>query len=191
MRRVFKNEIDYVLYQYTKRINALKFDMLIKYSDEQLKRIFALNYKDVMSAIVENAKAEGKTKPEVSYCVLKLRRILALWNKQSIVDIDGGVTYSETDYNHSFPLFQRQGFEFKPTLRTIRKLQAKVIKEFIDLHNKSVKKSNGTNYIKNLNDLRAELSRNKRFTREEANRISKIYGEVSASQEISYFSKSI
>lgn len=191
MRRVFKDEMDFVLNSYDEKIKQHGMDLLTKYSYDELKRIFAINYKNIMQAVVDNAKAQGKEKPQVSYCVLKLRRTIALWEKQGIILVGGGVHYSRNDYNNEFPLFNRQGFIFVPTIRTLKKLQSKVVKEYIDNHNKNVEKTHEGEYITNLNNLRSELKRNKKFTQEEANEIAKIYGEITSSQEIAYFSKTI
>ena len=193
MRSVLSNEMDLILKMYDRKIKKYGFYAITRYSNNDLKKMFTLNYKDLFLITKNMSEGKGLSREQASYSILKLRRMIALWEKQGIFSIPGGVYYSIKDKNEQFPMFSSQSFNIVPTIKTIKSIQAKIVKEYIDNYNNKITQSGlGNRYlIKNLKDLRNSLMKNQYMKAEDANKIVKIYGQIAASDELANFSKTI
>ena len=156
MRSVLKDEMDLILFMWKREIQKLGFYQVVTGSTYELKKDFTLSYAEltkILNAINENKKL---SKSELSYANLRLRRLIAAWQDQGYFEVSGGLYYSENDKNHSFPLFVDKNFELVPTNKTIKSLQAKTIKIFIDNYNKKINEKGSIEFITNLKDLSLE-----------------------------------
>ena len=121
MRSVLDYEMDYIFKLYSKKVTLLGFDKMAKSGYKKLQNEFALKYNDLFKQIKGSNEKLGKSKEEVSYAILKIRRLIALWEKEGIIKVEGGVKYSANDKHQEFPIFGSQHFEIAPTKQTICK----------------------------------------------------------------------
>lgn len=194
MRSVLSNEMDLILKKYNKIISRYEENILLM-DDEYIKRVFALNYKNLFEEVKAKAISEGKDRGETKYAILKLRRLIAKWASNGYYDIPGGITYSGA--YKEFPLFQGQNFNIIPSRLMVAYIQARVIDTLIESHNRAIK--NGTldqKPINNLNDLRTYLrtlfSNNETMDIKRASMLASRYGNIYAGRnEMSDFTRMI
>ena len=198
MRSIFKEEIDIVWDNYDYLIRTLGFYKMVESSTQELQKLFTLKYKDLYFQVKNSNFAKGKTKNEVGYSILKLRRLIAVWNKNNIWKMNSGIHYSAKDTRNQFPKFDRQNPDVIPTERTIQRLQAKVLHQYIENHNNRVDEliankqldDNGKKprYITNLRDLRLCLMSECKLDEELASELTRKYANVVAHKEVNDFS---
>lgn len=193
MRSVLMDEMDLIWKNYEERIKELGFKNMMLMSQKELMEHFRLNYKNLYYQVKYRDEDLGKTRQETSYSQLKLRRLIALWVKSNVWIIEGGVSYSLKDKRNEFPLFNSQRPGIIPMPKTIKKLQAKCLHQFIEDYNSNYAYNKfmlrgKTKYISNLKDLRNVLMTKENFTEEQANNIIKLYGSVVAKKEVNDFS---
>lgn len=199
MRSIFKEEIDIVWDNYDYMIKTLGFYKMVQTPAEELQKIFTMQYRDLYYQVKENNIAKGKSRGQISYSILKLRRLIALWNKNNIWKMNSQIHYSYRDANNQFPKFDRQNPDIIPTVKTIQRLQAKVLHQYIENHNQKVdeqianKSFEGKRprYIRNLRDLRLCLMSECRLDEALASELTKKYADVVANKEVNDFSTQI
>lgn len=193
MRSVLMDEMDLVWENYEKKIQELGFKNMMLMSQKELMEHFRLNYKNLYFLVKHRDEELGKTRQQTSYSQVKLRRLIALWSKSNVWAIEGGISYSPNDKRKEFPLFKCQRPGIIPMPKTIKKLQAKCLHQFIEDYNSNYAYNKfmvrgKTKYISNLKDLRNVLMTKENFTEVEANNIIKLYGSVVAKKEVNDFS---
>ncbi|MBE7074572.1 MAG: hypothetical protein E7376_01130 [Clostridiales bacterium] len=196
MRSVLNEEMDIIWYNYGKTIEQLGFKKMMFSSCEELQKLFTLNYKDLFNQVKSMNQKVGKSRQEVSYSILKLRRLMALWQKNKVWVVDGGISYSNGDVYNEFPNFASQNPKVIPSVVTIKKLQAKAIHKYIKDYNANYARNVffGRSHIKvirNLRDLRNVLVAHERLSDATANSIVRLYSEIVAKKEVSDFSNEI
>ena len=193
MRSVFNEEMDVIWANYEATIKKLGFRAMMLASVPTLQKLFELDYRDLFYQVKDCAKYQGKSKQEISYSILKLRRLMALWQKSNVWTVEGGITYKPNDKYGDFPLFQCQTPVITPTEKTIKRLQAKCLHQYIENYNANVAHNivNGrskVHYIRNLRDLRNVLMAHERISEVVVNDIIKLYGSVEAKKEVNDYS---
>ncbi|MDY2695718.1 MAG: hypothetical protein SOV27_00970 [Eubacteriales bacterium] len=193
MRSVLNEEMDVVWDNYEKRIKELGFKNMMLSSQRDLMNYFTLNFKNLYYQVKYKNQDLGKSRVEVRYSILKLRRLVALWVKSNVWAVDGGINYSANDKRREFPLFRCQRPNIIPMPKTIKRMQAKCLHQFIEDYNANYVKNvqqgkSKTPYIRNLRDLRNVLMTHADMNEIEANQIIKLYGSVVAKKEVNDFS---
>ena len=193
MRSVFNEEIDIVWENYESRIQKLGFRKMMLMSQRSLMEYFTLNYKNLYFQVKHRNEKLGKTRKEVSYSILKLRRLIALWIESDVWKVEGGVSFTATDRYKQFPMFSCQRPDIIPMPKTIKRLQAKCLNQFILDYNEICKKYSSASRSKvkaihNLRDLRNVLISTQGFSEQESNQVIKMYGSVVAKREVNDFS---
>ena len=191
MRSVLDYEMDYIFRLYNTQVKKLGFDAMANTSNRKLQKVFALKYNDLFKQIKGLNEKLGKSREEVSYAILKIRRLIALWEKEGIIKVEGGVGFSENDKYKEFPIFASQHFEISPTKETILKLQAKAIDTFIETFNHRIDEANLDHKyrINNLRDLRLALIKHKGLDMTTATKLTDIYRQHSSKSDIYHFSR--
>lgn len=194
MRSVFNEEMDIIWDNYEKIIKRIGFRGMMLATYPTLKRVFELDFKDLFYQVKKQNEGIGKSKQEVSYSILKLRRLVALWEKNNVWEVEGGVSFKPEDKYHDFPLFQCQTPLIAPTEKTLKYMQAKCLHQYIEDYNANSDKNklNGrskVHYIRNLRDLRNVLIAHERISEVVVNDIVKLYGIAGAKKEVSEFSR--
>lgn len=197
MRSIYNEEIDLVWSNYENLINRLGFYKMLETSDEELQQIFTMKYKDLYYQVKNANIDKGKTKGEVRYSILKLRRLIAVWYNHKVWEMNSGIHYSYRDGHKQFPRFDRQNPDVIPSIKTIHKLQAKVLHQYIEDHNSRVDElrqkgskdgAKTPRYICNLRDLRTYLIAECKMDTDTATYFTKLYGSVVATKEVNDFS---
>lgn len=192
MRSVLNEEMDLIWDEYAKKISELGFKKMMTTPISELQSIFTLNYKDLFYLVKDINLELGKTRDEIRYSELKLRRLMAIWQKNGIWAVDGGISYSKNDPRNQFPMFASQRPDIVPTIKTIAKLKAKCLHQFIVDFNANYQQNllakSKTKVIKNLRDLRNVLMAYEDMDETTANSIIKLYGSAVAKKEINDFS---
>ena len=193
MRSVFKDEMDLIWTNYERIIKQIGFKGMMLSSQLDLIQKFTLNYKNLYFQVKDINEYLGKTREEISYAELKLRRLIALWKNGNVWKIEGGISYKSSDKYQQFPLFNCQRPGIVPMPKTITKLQAKCLHQYIEDYNqKSVQDASfakgKTRYIRNLRDLRNVLMAQEKMDEKTANKIIKLYGSAVAKKEVNDFS---
>lgn len=199
MRSIFKDEIDIVWDNYNYIINTLGFHKMIESTPQELQDLFTLNYKDLYFQVKKANEEKGRTKSEISYNILKLRRLITLWARNKIWGLDVNITFSCHDINNQFPKFGRQNPKITPSEKTIQRLQAKVLHQYIEDHNQRVDEilasrsytNEKPRYITNLRDLRNCLMSECKIDKELANKLTKQYKNIVAHREVNDFSTQV
>ena len=91
MRSVLNEEMDVVWDNYEKRIKELGFKNMMLSSQRDLMNYFTLNFKNLYYQVKYKNQDLGKSRGEVRYSILKLRRLVALWVKINVWPVDGGI----------------------------------------------------------------------------------------------------
>lgn len=191
MRSVLDSMMDYIFRLYVAKANELGFDKIMKLSKEELQKEFTLDYKKLYNYVVDYGTTIGKPREKISYDVLKLRRLIAMWDKRGVISVEGGVSYMENDVYGSFPVFVGQQFTFEPTPETVDSIISKTVDTFIESYNHKVNEMRlDSKYrIRNLRDLRNALIKVKKLKPEVATEVARIYGKNSSKLEVYDFSK--
>ena len=191
MRSVLDYEMDYIFRLYNEKANRIGFKQMCTLSTRELQRIFTLKYNDLFKYTKDINELMGKSREQISYAILKIRRLIALWNKEGIIKVEGGIRFSANDKYAEFPIFASQHFGIIPTRETIFKLQAKTVDTFIEQYNHRIDEA-GLDHrkkIKNLRDLRLALMKYKGLDSETATMLTDIYREHSTNSDIYTFAK--
>lgn len=193
MRSVLNEEMDIVWENYERKIKELGFKNMMLTPQKELMQYFTLNFKNLFYQVKYRNQDLGKSRAEVSYSILKLRRLVALWVKSNVWVVDGGISYSLKDKRNEFPLFRCQRPNIVPMPKTIKRMQAKCLHQFIEDYNENYEQNkqqgkSKTPYIRNLRDLRNVLMTKADMTELEANQIIRLYGSVVAKKEVNDFS---
>ena len=194
MRSVFNEEMDIIWNNYEKTIKKIGFRAMMLATYPTLQRVFELDFKDLFYQVKNQNEGLGKSKQEVSYSILKLRRLVALWEKNNVWEVEGGVSFKANDKYHDFPLFQCQTPLIVPTEKTLKYMQAKCLHQYIQDYNANCDKNKAmgrskVHYIRNLRDLRNVLMAHERISEVVVNDIVKLYGVAGAKKEVSDFSR--
>ncbi|MBQ3494978.1 MAG: hypothetical protein IJA69_06130, partial [Clostridia bacterium] len=168
-------------------------------SEYELQDLFTMPYKELYYHVKNTNLEKGKTRGQVSYSVLKLRRLVAVWNRGKVWDVDCNIDYSYRDANNQFPKFDKQNPQIIPTIKTVQRLKAKALHNYIEAYNKNVDKileeksyvGQKPRYIRNLRDLRLCLMSDCKFGEAKASEITKKYGAIIAKKEVHDFSNEI
>ena len=147
---------------------------ILEMSDEQLKKLFTLNYKDLYFQV--KTMNEHKTKPEISYSILKLRRLSAIWHEMGAIEIEGGVKYASSDKYHQFPLFQYQSPKVYPTEKNLNRIRVKALGIYVQEYN-----------ISDLRELRGHLKFKLGLEKDMIDKYSNIYKYLRESRAINTF----
>ena len=188
MQSIQKDEIDILYRNYEYSIDQLLKGKTLKEvlsaTNEELREQFALAYKSLYFQVkFENAY---KTKPEISYSILKLRRIAAIWHEMGVIEIDGGVTYKDSDKYRQFPLFASQSPTVYPTEKTLDRIRVKAIGLYIQEVNERERQGNGKG-IHDLRQLRTHLIYNLEIDRETAEKYVRVFKYLRESRAINSF----
>ena len=194
MRSVFSEEMDVIWNKYDKVIFRFGSIEFLEADEEYLQKMLKLNFKELLQHVKARACIFGKTRPQVRYSVLKLRRLIALWSEKNVLCGDFKITYRDSDIYRQFPLFDRQNFEVMPSVYSIRKMKAKIIDKFIEENNRMFvehSKKDELKPIKNLKDLRQFFYYELGFDNKLSTELTNIYKEYSAKNEVRDFSDSL
>ena len=178
MRNINIDEIAIYYKNYEDRLDELMKKLTLKeileMSDDELKKLFTLNYKDLYFQVkFLNAH---KTKPEISYSILKLRRLSAIWHEMDAIEIDGGVTYADTDTYHQFPMFQSQNPVVYPSGKNLDRIRVKALGIYVKENN-----------ISDLRELRSHLYFKLGLSNEVTNKYVQLYKYLRESRAINTF----
>ena len=176
MRNIYDEELNILWNNYNDIINKVGFYSMLEDSTKSLQEKFTLLYKQLYFQV----KTENSWKPEneMKYNLLKLRRLLGLWQSNDIINIEGGVHYSDRDVYRQFPLYAMQNPRVVPTIKTINKLRVKALIGYVEEKN-----------IKDLRSLRGHLVRVLKIDSDTATFLTKLYGKMQAKKEINDFSQ--
>ena len=191
MRSVLENEMDSIFALYNEKVKMLGLNNMANYTYEQLEKVFTFKYNELFKYTKKINEYFGKTRGQISYAILKLRRLIALWDKEGVIKVEGGVQFADTDKYKSFPIFACQSFNITPTKKTILKLQAKSIDTFIETYNHRIDelKLDHKYKIRNLRDLRYAFKKFKNYDNDTANKLVDIYRHYSSKSDVYSFSK--
>ena len=148
MRNIYKEELEILLANYDEKLDDILrkegLASLLNKSNDELRADFALSYKTVFMQVKE--KNSYKPRNELSYNLLKLRRVFALWKSTNIVLIEGGIRYKPLDTYEKFPIYNMQNPTIWPTDKTLNRLRVKAIGIYVK-----------SNKIRDLRALRTAL----------------------------------
>lgn len=178
MRYVLDEEYNVVLSNFDDNYDRLDIFDILEADTETLKNWFTMEYRDLFSQVKNIAITQGKTRSQISYSILKLRRLLANMQNSNITKVDGGVKYSSKDENKQFPKFMSQNPDIVPTVKTINKIRVKALVAYCQLNN-----------IKDLRSLRASLMRKLRLSERNATYLTGLYREMMTRSEINNYSE--
>ena len=193
MRSVYSDQMDIIWAEFKAKIDQIGLIDFLTKTEPTLQKKMAVSYKDLFLKVKQQAQNAGKNRNEVKYCLLKLKRLIALWSKKSVVCGDFRVTYSTSDIHLAFPLFSSQNFDIMPTAKTIKTLKGKLIADLVKNYNARLEKLDMERFssIKNLNDLRCFLMSKYHIEAGTANGLANLYKEYSAKAEVNEFSKTL
>lgn len=134
MRNIYREELEILLQNYDEKLNDILknegLTSLLNKSNDELRKIFALEYKTVHYQV--KTIYSYKPRNELSYNLLKLKRICALWAKTNVIVVEGGVQYAQTDSYDQFPKFNMQNPTIYPSDKTLDKIRIKAIGSFME-----------------------------------------------------------
>lgn len=194
MRSVYNEEMDIIWANYEKIIQQIGFRAMMLATYPTLQRIFELDFKDLYYQVKNASSKQGRSRQEISYSILKLRRLVAMWEQSNVWKVEGGITYKEKDKYHHFPLFQKQIPHIVPTEKTLKYMQAKCLHQYIANYNANCDKNRLSGrskvaYIRNLRDLRNVLISHEQIAEVVVNDIIKLYGNnAGVNKEVNDFS---
>jgi len=191
MRSVLDFEMDYFFDIYNEKVKKIGFKTMTTLGTRELQHIFTIKYNEIFKHIKASNELLNKPKEQVSYAILKIRRLIALWEKEGIIKVEGGVKFSQNDKYGEFPIFASQHFAITPTKEMVYKLQAKAVDTFIEAYNHRVDETNPSHSkrIRNLRDLRCALMKHKGLDIVEATKLTNIYRDHSSKIDVYDFAK--
>lgn len=178
MRYVLDEEYNVVLSNFDDNYDSLDIFDILEADTETLKNWFTMEYRDLFSQVKNIAITQGKTRSQISYSIIKLRRLLANMQNSNITKVDGGIKYSSKDENKQFPKFMSQNPDIVPTVKTINKIRVKALVAYCQL-----------NHIKDLRSLRASLMRKLKLSERNATYLTGLYREMMTRSEINNYSE--
>jgi len=195
MRSVYFEEMDMFWERYQNKIHEIGYIDFLMADDELLQRVLRVDFKELFDEIKEN-KGGLKTRKEISYSILKLKRLIALWSYKNVMEGDFNVTFKDTDKYKDFPMYDKQNFTIEPTLDTIKKIKVKIINNYIEDYNSYVedqhKRGNfAAKYITNLKDLRMFFISKMELDSKTASYLTGVYRDGSARNEVREFSENL
>ena len=178
MRYVLDEEYDTILSNYDDIYDGLDIVEILQADNDTIKDWFTLEYRDLFEQVKNKASMCGKTRAQVSYSILKLRRLLANMQKSKITNVVGGITYRGNDYNEQFPKFRAQNPDVVPTIKTVNKIRVKALVAYAQINN-----------TKDLRSLRASLMRKLKLSEPQATYLTNLYREMFTRSEINAYSE--
>ncbi len=178
MRYVLDEEYETILANYDDIYDGLDIVDILQADNDTIKDWFTLEYRDLFRQVKNKAIMHGKTRPQISYSILKLRRLLANMQKSKITSVAGGITYGNNDFNEQFPKFRAQNPDVVPTIKTVNKLRVKALVAYAKI-----------NDTKDLRSLRASLMRKLKLSESQATYLTKLYREMFTRSEINGYSE--
>lgn len=179
MINIYKEELEVLLANYDKMLNnLLKNDGLVailKKNNDELRKDFTLDYKTIHYQVKD--KYSYKPKQQLSYNLLKLKRIFALWQKTNIVEIEGGIHYALFDEYKQFPKYKMQNPKIYPTEKTLNRLRVKALGLYVK-----------ENYVRDLRELRSALIMKFGLDQKTANFYVDIFKRMQAKKVLNNFS---
>lgn len=148
MQSVLNNEMEIFWSRYKKIIKKQGVKTFLERSTPTLKKVLTIEYKSLFQDAKVKAKKAGKTRSQISYCCLKLRRLIALWDSEGVLCGNYKISYKHDQYN-KFPLFDRQNFNVVPTTKTIEKIKINLLNDIVKKYNKEVLKAQKIGNTKN------------------------------------------
>lgn len=176
MRNIYDEELDILWDNYNDILNKVGFYSMLEDNTKSLQEKFTLLYKQLYFQVKE--ANSWKPKNEMKYNLLKLRRLLAIWNNSEIIQLEGDIHFSEKDKNHQFPLFSMQNPKVVPTIKTINRLRIKALVGYVEEKN-----------IKDLRVLRWHLMKYLKIDERKATFLTQLYRKMQAKKEINDFSQ--
>lgn len=193
MKSILDDQMKLIWHNYEKRMKELGFKAMMLTPQAELMKAFTLNYKNLYYQQFHVCSYKKLNRGETSYAQLKLRRLIAVWAKSNVWKIEGGIKYKAKDKYQQFPLFGCQRPNIIPMPKTIKRMQAKCLNQYIEDYNEKcadesfVSRSSVT-YIANLRDLRNVLIKHEGLDEETANKLVKLYSSTIAKREVNDFS---
>lgn len=178
MRYVLDEEYETILANYDDIYDGLDIVDILEADNDTIKNWFTLEYRNLFNQVKNKAIMCGKDRSEVSYSILKLRRLLANMQKSKITNVDGGIFYKATDYNRQFPKFQSQNPNVEPTIKTINKIKVKALVAYCQ-----------ANEVRDLRSLRASLIKKLGLSETKATYLTNLYREMMTRSEINGYSE--
>ncbi len=179
MRNIYKEELEVLLANYDEKLNEILrkegLIALLKKSNDELRNDFALKYKTVHMQV--KTKYAYKLRKELSYNLLKLRRIFAIWKNTNIVLIEGGLRYSVTDRYQQFPKYNMQNPTVWPTDKTLNRIRVKALGIYVQANN-----------ITDLRSLRGTLIRKFGIDNDTANFYVDVFRRMQSKKVMNNFS---
>lgn len=195
MRSVYYEEMDMFWERYQNKIHEIGYIDFLMADDQLLQKFLKIDFKELFDEIKEN-RGGLKTKKEISYSILKLRRLIALWNYKNVMEGDYTITFKDNDKYKEFPMYDRQNFTIEPTLDTVKKIKVKIINNYIEDYNSYVETQHARGnfdikYITNLKDLRMFFISKMELDSKTASYLTGVYRDGSARNEVREFSENL
>jgi mevalonate kinase len=178
MRNVLSDEYNVILDNFDSIYDNTNFVDILTKSNSELIDLFTLDYKDLFHQVKDAAEDEGLSRGEISYCILKLRRLLANMQNSKICSVAGGIRYSEKDIYNQFPKFMSQAPSIVPTIKTINKIRVKALVGY----DQALK-------LKDLRSLRSSLIKRLHLSETRANYLVSLYREMLTRSEMNHYSE--
>lgn len=196
MRSVYFEEMDMFWSKYQDKVHEIGYIDFLVADEKFLQNQLSLEFKELFLEILANNGPIKKTRKEISYSVLKLRRLIALWNNKNVMTGNYDITFKDKDKYQEFPMFDKQNFVIEPTLETVRKIKVKIINNYIEDYNQYVdeqrlKGNTEPKYISNLKDLRLFFMSKLELDSKTATYLTGVYREGSARNEVRDFSENL
>ncbi len=178
MKSVFSDEYDIILENYDSIYDSVNFVDILSKDNSELAGVFTLNYKNLFHQVIDTAAQNGLDRGEISYCVLKLRRLLANMQNSKLCHIVGGISYSENDPYKEFPRFASQSPYIVPTIKTINKMRVKALVGYCQAMN-----------LKDLRSLRSSLIKKLGVNEKRATYLVDLVREMQTRSEMNHYSE--
>lgn len=175
MRNIYSEELDILLQDFDDIFNQCNTLAILQLSTPSLQKIFMLMYKKVYFQVKQANMHKPTNKRD--YNLLKLRRLFALWVNNNIIEIEGGIHYSNNDTYNQFPLFNMQNPRIVPTHKTINKFRVKALVNYAKANN-----------VQDLRQLRSSL-RTDGVDNDQINVLTDLYKKMQARSEMNNYSE--
>ena len=178
MRNVLSDEYNIILENYDSIYDSVNFVDILSKNNNELINLFTLNYKSLFYQVKKAAIEQGLDRGEISYCILKLRRLLANMQSNNICNVVGGIDYSENDPYKQFPKFISQAPSIVPTVKMVNKMRVKALIGYDQALN-----------LKDLRSLRSSLIKRLHISETRANYLVALYREMQTRSEMNRYSE--
>lgn len=174
MKRIYEKELDILWDNYNFIIDKIGFFGMVEPRAQDLQAKFSLPFNELNRQVKNANSSEPKNKQK--YALLRLRRLLNIWQTNGIVKVEGGFSFMGDDIYGSFPYFTVDNPSIMPTVKMIQKMQTKVLMHHVRENN-----------IRDRKQLREDLIKNCKIDPNRATEIERMYGNIMARKEVNDF----